>query len=961
MSFDLAILVWIRSTIANPVLDQVVPFITYLGTYGTIWVIAGVVMLCNKKTRRSGLFMLVTILIAWIFGEHIIKPLCMRPRPYVDNPWLLPLIVPEPGGYSFPSGHALISICAATILLFAPIKKPWKVLAWVLAVAIALSRLYLCVHYPTDVLFGALIGAAFGVAGGMLYRRWRLDLLGLIGDWPRVSKRQKLTKLSLPKELSARDRDPLSEHPHPTFARSNVLVLNGAWDFCLVDTADAASCWSSTKPPETYTDEICVPFSPEASASGIGHAVQPDELMWYRKKLDSNEFMAGAHYLLHFEAVDCCCAVYCNGIKAGIHKGGYEPFSLEITDALVEGENEIAVCVWDPNDAETQPRGRQSLEKGGIWHTAQSGIWQPVWLEGVPSNYIKSVELEPSLDDERLSLTIAVAETGQRLDIRVSDDDGAVVSSQSITVTPDRVSDLKVDLFVAHPHPWSPDSPALYSVQLVYGRDLVTTYCAFRTVEIAADDAGAPRLLLNHKPLFLRGVSALGYWPETLMTAPSDAAMLADIGCARELGFNLIRLYDKVESERWYYLCDRSGMLIWQDIVSGGGSMDMWTCAQKPQLSRPHRRSYDDSAPAHYERLGAKDEGYRMAWRQELTSTIERLKCHPSIITWSLFDEGRGQFDSAKACDLASSSDPTRPIDAASGWFDQGSGSYLSVHDFHRPPEVYADRKGEGRAFVLSAFGAKKLAYAGHLSTPTVRVATDREKAAWNDGVCDLIDAAELLEEKGAAGFIFYQLYDVEEETDGLVTFDRKIDKLSGAEISYPEEFLVEGLSSWSMHPDGEDDVAQGSGDEAVDGADESSDVKDSVETDATAETGLSTFDGKDTYDDESEDASAVALSDDEEDEGNEIVGAGAMDASNGSKDHGNEDAAGTSSEDMGSDAKGAIPEDAGEQEEKPSGIEPDVGGTETLEADGTDTDEVKDPEAIQNPESDSEPENEQE
>jgi beta-galactosidase/beta-glucuronidase len=325
---------------------------------------------------------------------------------------------------------------------------------------------------------------------------------------------------------------------------------------------------------------------------------------------------------------------------------------------------------------------------------------------------------------------------------------------------------------------WSPSDPFLYTIVLSYGKDRVSSYCAFRTVRVQAAEHGFMRLFLNHKPLFLRGVLDQGYWPDGLMTAPADEALIFDIQAMKDLGFNLLRKHIKIESERWYYHCDRLGMLVWQDMVSGGSPPKPWHISYKPTFFRWSWNHCVDSQ-RHYDRLGAGDKDYRDEWLQTCSDAIRQLGNHPSVIVWGLFNEAWGQFDARQATDMVRKLDPSRPIDATSGWYDQACGDFFSVHNYFRPLEVYKDPAWGKRAFVISEFGGLSYHLPEHSSFATSYgyAAYDTDES-YQSAVRDTIAQACALEQQGLAGFVYTQLSDIEEETNGILTYDRRMNKL---------------------------------------------------------------------------------------------------------------------------------------------------------------------------------------
>ena len=481
--------------------------------------------------------------------------------------------------------------------------------------------------------------------------------------------------------------------------------------------------------------------------------------------------------MLHLDAVDWACAVYVNDVRVAEHMGAYLPLSADITDALRPGEkNALTVCVHDPSDAGTQLRGKQRLARGGIWYTAQSGIWRDVWWEVEPASRVVELRADARVGEGRVALLVGVAGGGELVARLV--DGGVEVARASSFIRGER--DVELSLSVGEPHLWSPDDPHLYDLELSFGGDYVRSYCAFRTVEVCADAAGVPRVHLNGEPVFLCGVLDQGYWPDGLMTPPAEEALEHDIRTMRDLGFNLLRKHIKVEQPRFYALCDRLGMLVWQDMPSGGGAYGAWHTSYQPTLLRASWTRMSDRGPRAWRRLAADDPAYREEWRATCAGTVRLLVGHPCVIGWTLFNEGWGQFDARAATELVRSLDPTRLVSATSGWYDQGCGDLWSVHNYFRALEVWPDRSRPERAFVVSEFGGVSWAVPGHVSLAT---SYGYEEAAggaeFASEVRGLLERADALEAEGLAGFVYTQLSDVEEETNGLLTYDRRVNKLA--------------------------------------------------------------------------------------------------------------------------------------------------------------------------------------
>lgn len=580
-----------------------------------------------------------------------------------------------------------------------------------------------------------------------------------------------------------------SEYPRPRMQRGNWTCLNGWWDYAIVESTSAQDSWKVAQPPAEWDGRILVPFSPEAALSCVKRSLQPQQLLWYRRTFEvESEAEANAsgtshesRLLLNFGAVDWACACYVNGCKVGEHIGGYLPFSFDITGAVHAGENEIALCVYDPSEQGTQLRGKQRLRRGNMWYTAQSGIWQTAWMETVPVAHVTSLQTVPSLDDGTLEVVFQLSKAGQPLAVSVLDANGQTVATKS-TVACEKT--VRMTIEVPQPHAWDVNDPYLYGLSITYGHDEITSYCAFRTVAVQKDNKGIPRFFLNHKPFFVRGLLDQGYWPDGLMTAPSDEALVYDIEAARRMGFNTLRKHIKVEQDRWYWHCDRLGMLVWQDMVSGGENPGEWVSANIPTLFRRTWSAFRDESPRSWKKLGSANKTYREEWEYTAAETVRHLLSHPCVVTWTVFNESWGQFESARMTRMLQEIDPTRPYVATSGWYDRGAGNYVAVHNYFRSMRVYKDpwaRLGEAssRAFVIDEFGGLTCPIDGHTSVcTTYGYDTYESTADWKEALGTLLASVDALEAEGLAGFVYTQICDVEEETNGLLTYDRRVNKL---------------------------------------------------------------------------------------------------------------------------------------------------------------------------------------
>lgn len=541
-----------------------------------------------------------------------------------------------------------------------------------------------------------------------------------------------------------------TEYPRPQLERISYINLNGEWDLS-----------HSKQGVETKTNyKINVPFSPETSASGIGTFIlQPNEKLIYKREFDlSSEFIKEIT-LLHFGAVDYACVCYINKKEAGSHKGGFLPFQFDITQYIQIGKNEIQLIVTDPTDTGTQSRGKQKLKRGGIWYTPQSGIWQTVWLESVSRDYVKDVKITPNIDTE--SVEIIVDTESSAITIQILDGEKIIAES----------SNQNANIMIPNMQLWSPDDPKLYSVLIKTPGDTVKSYFGMRKFSIGFDGK-FKRLFLNNKPYFHNGLLDQGYWSEGLLTPPDDESMVKEIKLLKEMGFNMLRKHIKIEPLRWYYHCDRLGILVWQDFVCGGGPYETWKVAYLPFIGW---KTNDTK----YKFLNRTDESGRDEFISEMNKTVNLLKNTVSLSVWVLFNEGWGQFDSIKLTAELKKLDNTRTIDSVSGWYDQGkdSSDLKSLHLYYQKLKV---PKNEKRVIVLSEFGGYSLKTDGHVYDENklfgYKILPNKESL--EKEYRNLIEKELIpLIDKGLSACIYTQVSDVEEEINGIVTYDRKVVK----------------------------------------------------------------------------------------------------------------------------------------------------------------------------------------
>ena len=640
-----------------------------------------------------------------------------------------------------------------------------------------------------------------------------LDIRRVLASAPKKHTEETLNSLTTVWGEALDASNVLPEHPRPRMQREGYAMLNGVWEYAItpVDGEVDAKTLAQQEIPSRWDGQIVVPFSPEAPLSGVGRTVQPSEFLWYKRKIELPKLADDQRLILHFDAVDWMSACFVNGKLVGTHTGGYLPFSFDITDLLgpaAAGESvgevessvtaessataELVLCVWDPSDTGSQLRGKQRLSRGDIWYTAQSGIWQSVWYEIVSAVHLELLTLKGDMfgalevrANVQASGLASVQMGACELELVLKDELGQDVLLATLPV--DEAGEISAELHVNDPQLWSPESPHLYAVEATLQRDGVVvdaahSYCAFRTVEVKKDVAGVPRVHLNGASYFVRGVLDQGYWPDGLMTAPSDDALVYDIEAMKSAGFNTLRKHIKIESEHWYYHCDRLGMLVWQDCVSGGSAYSPWHTSQKPTLFSFTWNQFNDTTPEHHQALSAGIEGYRKEWTETCQEMVKLLDGHPSIGIWTLFNEGWGQFDARAATEVVRALDTTRLIDATSGWYDQGCGDFLSIHNYFRPLRAGWHGKQRGnRAAIISEFGGLAQMTSGHTSLDHSYGYGDFATVEdWRGAVQKLLAEAESLQVEGLAGYVYTQVSDVEEEVNGLLTYDRKINKFNG-------------------------------------------------------------------------------------------------------------------------------------------------------------------------------------
>ena len=557
----------------------------------------------------------------------------------------------------------------------------------------------------------------------------------------------------------------LQEYPRPQYQRDSYLNLNGFWKYALREKGQSLD--------NKYDGDIIVPFSIESPLSDVGKALKPGMTLYYNKKIDLTKIKNKGKFLLNFGAVDQEADVYINGKFVGNHKGGYFSFTFDITDFVKQDLSnvDLIVRVVDNLRENGEAYGKQANPRGNIYYIPTGGIWQTVWIESVPVNYLKNVKMTPLYDEGKIQFEPECIISNnkilkeEKIKYIITDKTGKNITGE-IPLSGKSLIEIPKPIYS-----WSPEEPNLYKVVFIFGEDIVSSYFTMRKFSIGEDNKKIKRLFLNNKPYFHIGVLDQGYWSDGYYTAPSDEAIKYDIMQMKEMRFNMLRKHIKIEPMRWYYYCDTLGMIVWQDMISGGSFYNPIVTSIAPAI----HVSLPDNW---YNFFGRGKEEERNTYYRELKEMILQLYNTPCISTWVPFNEGWGQFDALKAVDFIKELDTTRYIDHASGFHDQYGGDFLSLHIYFGEIDFGTDKYG--RVHALSEYGGYSYVEEGHCGSDhhfgysIYKTKEDLNKAYRDLIVKNVIPAIS----KGLSATVYTQLSDVEDEVNGIITYDRKIIKL---------------------------------------------------------------------------------------------------------------------------------------------------------------------------------------
>ena len=576
-------------------------------------------------------------------------------------------------------------------------------------------------------------------------------------------------KIKTPWGEQLNPKNVLPEYPRPIMERHEWKNLNGSWNYAITKKGEAA--------PGNYQGEILVPFAVESSLSGVGKRINEHQELWYQRTFDVPSSWKGKQILLHFGAVDWKADVWVNDVKVGEHTGGFTPFYFDITSALNKGNNQLVVKVWDPADRGEQPRGKQVERPEGIWYTPVTGIWQTVWLEPVAAQHIAHLKTTPDIDKKTVKVEVTTNVCSpDKVEVKVFDGKNLVAKGAALNGVPVELTmpeDVKL---------WSPESPSLYDMEVTLYKDgkaidQVKSYTALRKFSTHKDKNGITRLQLNNKDYFQFGPLDQGWWPDGLYTAPTDEALVYDLKKIKDFGYNMVRKHVKVEPARWYTYCDQLGLIVWQDMPNGGRGPAEW-----------QMHKYYDGADAI--RSAKSEANYRKEWKE----IIDYLYSYPSIGVWVPFNEAWGQFKTPEIAAWTKEYDPSRLVNPASGGNHYTCGYILDLHNYPGPNLYLYDPT---RATVLGEYGGIGMALKGHLwladkNWGYVKFNTPEEVT--NEYIKYADHLLELIE-KGFSAAVYTQITDVEEEVNGLVTYDRKVIKVDEPKIKAINQKICNSLN----------------------------------------------------------------------------------------------------------------------------------------------------------------------
>ncbi len=572
--------------------------------------------------------------------------------------------------------------------------------------------------------------------------------------------------------------NPLPEYPRPQLVRKNWQNLNGKWKYAIIDGKLGTA-------PVSFDGDIIVPYPVESVLSGVAKSVGKEKTLWYKRAITIDHNIKKERVLLHFGAVDWKCELYVNGKRVGDHEGGYDAFSFDITSFLTKSNTQdIVLGVWDPSDEGPQPNGKQVVKPRGIWYTPVTGIWQTVWLEGVPNTHIVSTKHTADIDEGKMLVQTKIenAKDGDKVEVNILD------GNQLLNKVVANVGET-VSLSVPNAKLWSPETPSLYNLEIKVLRngkviDLVSSYCAMRKISMGKDTQGVQRMLLNNKFVFQYGPLDQGWWPDGLYTAPTDEALRFDVLKTKEMGFNMIRKHIKVEPARWYHHCDQLGLLVWQDMPSGDLGGNHWD--MRPGLTSG--KNHDKIRTAESEAI----------YRKELTAMMDGLYNFPSIVVWVPFNEAWGQFKTVEITNWTVKYDPSRLVNSASGGNFYPVGHIFDIHNYPEALMPRADLFGDKQILVLGEFGGLGLPVDGHTwqKKDNWGYQSFKTKEELKKRYAGLVKDLVRLIPQGLSAAVYTQTTDVEIETNGLMTYDRKVVKIPEAELHEMHQELYNPISS---------------------------------------------------------------------------------------------------------------------------------------------------------------------